>query len=397
MKTRFSFQYFALFALLGTIAPYMQRFLRAKGFSEAENGALLGVMALGACGPAFLGALADRVGRKRTMVVCTLLAAALLPVLAATDSPWLAAGLLLGIGLTTAMFIPLTDTLAANELPDPAHTYGRVRIWGSVGFVLVLAAAGGSGLIDEQSPKSMLTAMLLGAGLFVATSLGTPDRRRHSPDSQPAARGTHFDAVFYLFLFVGAMHQLGMSAHYSFFTNYAADVLKLPRGAWTWAIGSAAEIPFLFLGGWFVRKMGIGAMLFFASLAVTVRIGTYALFPFAAVALPIQVLHAPVFGLRHAASIEFLRRKVPPGRRGLAMALYMSLAISLPLWVGSTAGGLILKYAGYTTLYGAYALAPLLGAVGVLAAGKRFNVPPVAEEGEKVNAISDAQITEPPA
>ncbi|MCY2926574.1 MAG: MFS transporter, partial [Planctomycetota bacterium] len=114
MKTRFSIQYFALFALLATIAPYMQRFLRAKGFSEAEIGALLGVMALGACGPAFLGALADRVGRKRTMVACTLLAAGMLPFLAATSSTWLAGALLLGVGLTTAMFIPLTDTLASN-------------------------------------------------------------------------------------------------------------------------------------------------------------------------------------------------------------------------------------------------------------------------------------------
>ncbi len=390
MKTRFAIQYFALFALLGTIAPYMQRFLRARGFSEIENGALLGVMAMGACGPAFLGTLADRVGRKRMMVVCALLAATLLPLLAATHSVWVAGALLVAIGLATAMFIPLTDTLAANELPDPARNYGRVRIWGSVGFVVVLAAAGGSGLIDETSPPSMLAAMLIASALFVVTSLGTPDRRRHAADPLPSLRGSHFDAVFYLFLFVGAMHQLGMSAHYSFFTNYATDVLKLPRGAWTWAIGSAAEIPFLFLGGWLVRKMGIRTMLLLASLAVTVRIGTYALFPVAAVVLPIQILHAPVFALRHAASIEFLRRKVPPERRGLAMALYMSLAISLPMWVGSTAGGVIHDKAGYATLYGTYALAPLLGAMCLPVAGRAFNIP-LPAESKKVNACNEPQ------
>lgn len=396
MKTRFAMQYFALFALLATMGPYMQRFLRAKGFSEAQIGALLGVMSLGACGPAFLGALADRIGRKRMLVACTALAAGLLAILTGASSPWLAGALLLGVGLTTAMFIPLTDTLASNELPDPAHTYGRVRIWGSVGFVTVLAAAGGSGLINEQSPPSMLTAMLLGSVLFAATSMGTPDRRRHAPDPARASGSTHFDSVFYLFLFVGAMHQLGMSAHYSFFTNYAADVLKLPRGAWTWAIGSAAEIPFLFLGGWLVRKVGIRVMLFLSLLAVTARIGTYALFPVPAVVLPIQVLHAPVFALRHAASIEFLRRKVPPGRRGLAMALYMSLAISLPMWIGSTAGGVILKYADYATLYGAYALAPLVGALGLLAAGKSFNIPPLADQGPEVITPDESQIPETP-
>jgi PPP family 3-phenylpropionic acid transporter len=375
MKTRFAIQYFALFALVATISPYMQRFLRAKGFSDAEVGSLQGIMLLAACGPVLIGPLADRFGRKRTMILSVLAAAALLPLLKATGSAWLAGVLLAGVGLSTSMLIPLTDTLAANELPDPAHNYGRVRIWGSLGFVFVLAAVGGTGLIDEHSPVSMLTAMLIGSALFLATTLAVPDRHRTVAARGPHDGGHPFDAVFYLFLLVGAMHQFGMSGHYSFFTNYAEDVLKLPRGAWTWAIGSAAEIPFLFCGGWFLRRMGIRAMLFFSSLAVAIRIGTYALFPLKAAVLPIQLLHAPVFGLRHAASIEFLRRKAPAGRRGLAMALYMSLAIGVPNWLGSTVGGVIVEKWKYATLYMLYAIPPLIGALCVLAGGRKLNVP----------------------
>ena len=43
----------------------------------------------------------------------------------------------------------------------------------------------------------------------------------------------------------------------------------------------------------------------------------------------VQLLHSMTFGLFHAASIEFLRRKVPAARRGMAMALYMSLSLEI--------------------------------------------------------------------
>jgi PPP family 3-phenylpropionic acid transporter len=328
---------------------------------------------------------------------------ALMVPLNATASLALAAVLIAGVGFTGRTSIPLADALASTELPDPAHQYGKVRIWGSLGFVATLLGIRAAGLVDEQSSTSMMNCMLVAAGLCAASALVLPDRHRAGPallpraghlqspvpDAQGSPPGAgHFDLLFGLFLAAGAAHQFGMSAYYSFFSLYLKEQLLMKQAAWVWAIGSAAEIPLLFYAGRLVRRFGLRAMLMAATAAVSIRLAILSLVPAGglalgslgvvsplAIVLPTQLLHALCFGLFHSASVEFVRRKVPRHRRSLAMALYASLAVGLPAWLGSTAGGLIVKAHGYPALFATYAAAPLLGLVCLALAGKKLDLP----------------------
>jgi PPP family 3-phenylpropionic acid transporter len=230
-------------------------------------------------------------------------------------------------------------------------------------------------LIDEASSTSIMTAMLVTAGLCLLSSSALPDH--HRVRRQAAARadtGGGFDGVFWLFVLVALTHRLGMSAYYFFFTNYLRDVLKMEQAAWVWCIGAAAEVPLLFAGGWVIRRFGIPAMLMASLAAVSIRLCVYAWVPVLAVILPVQVLHALTFGAFHAASIEFLRRKVPAARRGVAMALYMSLALGVSNWIGSSVGGVIVEHWGYASLYLIYAAPPLVGLVCVALAWKKLRL-----------------------
>ena len=355
----------------------MQVFLRARGFSDAEVGYLQGVMALaGVVGPIAVGHLADRFGRRRwALLACVALFAAVLPPLNATTVFLPAAILAAGIGLFGRTAIPLTDTLASCELPEPTRDYGRVRVWGSIGFVLTLVVIRVFGLIDESSSTSIMTAMLVTAGLCFLSSSALPDHHRARREAEAQAdTGGGFDAVFWLFVFVALTHRLGMSAYYFFFTNYLRDVLKMEQAAWVWCIGAAAEIPLLFAGGWVIRRFGIPAMLMASLAAVSVRLCVYAWAPVLAVILPVQVLHALTFGAFHAASIEFLRRKVPAARRGVAVALYMSLSLGVSNWIGSSVGGVIVEHWGYASLYLIYSFPPLVGLACVALARKKLRL-----------------------
>jgi MFS transporter, PPP family, 3-phenylpropionic acid transporter len=448
---RFSLHYFMLFVLMATTFPYFQLFLRARGFSTPQVGYLQGLMALaGVCGPIVVGHLADRLGRRRGLIVaCLAVFAALMIPLNATASLALAAVLVAGVGFTGRTTIPLADALASTELPDPAHQYGKVRIWGSIGFVLTLLGIRGAalrwpGLVSEQSSTSMMACMMVAAALCAASALFLPDHHRpaaglaqrtqrtqrserveehhregsrsttsslrpprplreESPlpraghlqcpvpiprDSPPPPAAGHFDLLFCLFLAAGATHQFGMSAYYSFFSLYLTDQFHMDQTAWVWAIGSAAEIPLLFYAGRLVRRFGLRAMLMAATAAVSIRLAIFSqvpagglalgglgLVPPLAIILPTQLLHALCFGLFHAASVEFVRRKVPRQRRGLAMALYASLAVGLPAWLGSSAGGQIVKDWGYGALFATYAAVPLLGLACLALAGRRLNLP----------------------
>jgi len=396
MKLRFAVHYFLLFAMMGTVFPYVQLFLRARGFSDAEVGYLQGLLALASvAGPLAAGHLADRLGRRRLALAAGLaVAAAVLPPLDSAGSFAAAAALLVALGLFGRTAIPLTDTLASAELPDPTHTYGKVRVWGSAGFIAVLAAVALFGLIDETSGTSIMYAMLVTTCACLGSSLLLPDshRRAAHPAARPRGAGNRtpaaFDAVFWLFLAVAASQALGMSAYYFFFTNYLRDVVGLNPAGWVWAIGPAAEMPMLFCAGRLIRRFGLRAMLGASLASVSVRLVVYALAPSLWAILPVQLLHAASFGLFHAASIEFLRRKVPAERRGLAMAAYMSLGLGLPNWLASSAGGLIVERAGYAALYLLYAAFPAAGLALVAAAGARLNVaaPAVGQAARAVPA-----------
>lgn len=361
---QFAMHYFVLFTVMATVYPYFQLLLQARGFTKAQIGLLQGFMSLaGMCGPMVLGYLADRSGQRRTVLALSLLASALLLLpLNATKGLLAAALLTTGLGFTVRTPVPLTDALAAGELPDPVHQYGRVRVWGSIGFATALLGIRLLGLVDETSARSMTAAMLATTVVCLASSLLLPEHgRAEHKDVRRAGGSGGFDAVFWLFIAVAALHQFGMTAYYSFFTIYLHDRLGMESAAWVWGIGAVAEVPLLFYGGRIIKRFGLTGMLTASLGSVTVRLGVIGLLPTLWAILPSQALHAMNFGLFHAASIEFLRRKAPAARRGLAMALYISLAGALPSLVGSSLGGIIVERLGYSVLYTTYAAAPLLG------------------------------------
>jgi len=386
---RFSVHYFVLFVMYATITPYFQLLLKSRGFSDPEIGFLQGWLVLaGVAGPLAAGYLGDRLGRRRMFLVggCVAFALLIIPMAGVTRIA-VAAVLAVGIGLTSRTAIPLTDALASRELPDPARTYGRVRVWGSLGFVLTVLALSLGGLVDESSSTSMVRAVLVAAGLCAITASLLPDRhRRRRLAEQPARERERFSGAFWLFILVVAWQPLAMAAYYQFFSLYLKEMYGLDKAVWIWSMGSAAEIPLLLFSAAIIRRIGVSVSLTLALSAVSVRLLVLAHVPPLPVVLGSQLLHALTFGLFHATSIEFLRRCAPPARRGLAMAIYAGVALALPGWIGSSLGGLAIQRWGYRVAYLAYAAAPVVGLAVLAAAGRRLDAVRPRDEGRRIKA-----------
>jgi len=368
---RFTLHYFVLFTVMAAVWPYFPAFLRSLGFNEAEVGFLQGTrMLAGALGPLLVVWLSDRLGRRRLLLsICLLIFVLLVVPFGATSSFWVAALLSALAGLALRTTIPLSDTLAATELSDPAHQYGKVRIGGSFGFITALFAIRLLGLVDEHSSASMMRAMLVTGALALAVAQLLPDRHRVARRERTKGDGEGFGAAFWIFLSAAGLQQLGMSAYYAFFTIYLQDELGMQQAAWVWALGSTAEIPVLFWAGRLTRRFRLTSLLMASMVAVTVRHSIYALVPFMWAVLPAQLLHALTFGVFHATCIEYVRRHAPAARRALAMGLYMSVSTALPLLIGSSLGGVVIERYGYAVLFGTYALWPLLG-IGLIAVAR---------------------------
>jgi MFS transporter, PPP family, 3-phenylpropionic acid transporter len=176
--------YFAYFAFIGSFLPYFSLYLESVGRSPAEIGILMSIgQVVRVLVPALWGWLSDRSG-KRTPIIRW---SAVLSVLgfsayfvADTFPALLLATLLLHLFWTGAL--PLVEALTFQHLHDVPERYGRIRLWGSLGFIASVSGVGA--LLDVVSIGS-----LLWIGLRLLQSRGRcrkrrrflPARRRRQP------------------------------------------------------------------------------------------------------------------------------------------------------------------------------------------------------------------------
>lgn len=366
---RFSVHFFFLYTLWATVVPYMPYLLRARGFSEEQIGLLTAGWDLAAiAGGLLLGQLADRLGARRLLLgAAVAVGVGVFVPLCATGRFAAALPLMIVAGLSFRTTIPLSDALAIGELPQPTHQYGLSRAWGTVGFIVLLAVVRLGRLVDETDAQSMLRAIVLTGAACLATVCFLPNRRQGSARAPLTADGRGFGRAFWIWMIAAAASAMAMASQYTFFPLYLKDVLHMQQGAWVWALGAVAELPILIFGGPIIRRAGLVPMLLVGLLAVTVRLGSYAVMPYFGVVIAAQALHALTFGVFHVATVEFIHRHTPQARWSLAMAIYACLGMGLPRVLGNALGGYLVAAYGYTVLFGLYALLPLT-AVGLLLA-----------------------------
>ena len=135
---RLSSFYFAYFLMLGAFAPFFGLYLKDLGFSSLEIGVLLAIVPVVRTAlPTVWGWIADHYGHRRALIRVTSVAAALVctGLLAGTSFGWLFAVLLL-LNVFWCAALPLVEATTFGLLKGRLGDYGRIRVWGSVSFVL---------------------------------------------------------------------------------------------------------------------------------------------------------------------------------------------------------------------------------------------------------------------
>jgi PPP family 3-phenylpropionic acid transporter len=361
--TRFRIVYFVFFSTYAVVIPYFQLLLRELGFSPSEIGLLLGAFELaGIVGPFAFGVVADRTGRFRLVILAaTLLTlAAFTPLL--TRPPLVLAvafTAMMGFGFKTN--VPMLDALAGATLPNPVHDYGRVRLWGSVSFVLVVLLLERIGLIDATSAPSIARNTIVVIALFAVATILLP---AGSAEARVPSSGAIRDAAtsvspwLYVTVVILFIQNFGFAAYTSFFSLYlVADVGVTAVGVF-WALGAVGEIPIILFSGRIIDRFGPVTMLRWAALSMIIRLVVYAAAPSLPFLIPVQLLHAVSFGIMHTGAVALVRRLTGPGRRAYGQALYSGVGMGLSLVAGSAVGGAIADASGYRTMY-AWAIVPV--------------------------------------
>ncbi len=299
----------------GLFLPFFPLVLEARGLSVDEIGFVLGLGTIVRIGSSpVLANLSDRSGKRRLSIfVYSLCAGGFLGAFAASSgvtSAWIT---IAGLMIFWAPIVPLSDAYALDVQRNTGADYARMRLWGSVGFVV--ANIGGGWLASAGSDQLIVVALVvsvLSTG-FVAILLPRQEKEPSAADGLPVSSGKVFrEGWFLAALVIGGLLQATHAAFYGFGTLFwvNAGINEFAIGG-LWAIGVVAEIGLFFVAKRLSLKAG---PLQFMMIAAAGSILRWVIFPFATElwqAAALQVLHGLSFGAAHLGSVAFLAKVVP--------------------------------------------------------------------------------------
>lgn len=369
--------FFAYFAIVGAFAPYLSLYFASVGMSIAQIGVLMALpQVVRIFGPAFWGAMADRIGRTgvllRASAAIALVAIVLVELAGASYSALLA--VLALYYFATSAQAPLAETMALAAARGEPGRYGAMRLWGSIGFIAAVALTGP--LLDALGVQRLTWVVFALCALLVAVAWRIPEpAARRAQRGAPVWRRLREPALaaFFASCFLMLFAHAALYAFYSLYLERAGYSKTLIGLAWT--VGVVAEIVLFrmqhLLFARFAALALLGASLAAAALrfALVAAAGTHP-----AVILATQLMHAITFGLHHSAVMAMLHRWFGADQQGRAQAMYITVGYG----VGGASGGIVASWlwAGIgpaAAFYGA-AAAAALGWLAV-ALARRFDYP----------------------
>ncbi|CAA0089616.1 putative 3-phenylpropionic acid transporter [Zhongshania aliphaticivorans] len=341
---RLSGFYFCYFALLGTWIPYWALYLKSLGFSSEEIGFLSAlVMATKIVAPSLWGWLADTYGHRSKIIRygAFFAVAIFCGVYFRSDFWWLAA-VVVGYSFFWNAVLAQFDVVTLSHLVGRYGHYSRIRVWGSIGFVVAVLGVGW--WLNDHPIVHLLyliTALLSGIWLtsLLVAEKGEGSVVARKPTSllsilrQPAVIA-FFAISFFL--------QLSHGPYYTFFSIYLEGLSysTFSIGIF-WSLGVVAEVLLFIWMHRILAKYSLRNIVLWSLGLSCLRWLLIAFFVQSPSVLFIaQCLHAASFGSYHAAGIEIIRQWFS-GHHGQGMALYSGLSFGL----GGAAGAVLSGWA----------------------------------------------------
>lgn len=337
---RLSGFYFFYFAFIGVFLPYFGLYLQTLSFSAWDIGVLMSQMQLMRLfGPYLWGALADRVGRRVPIVrLASLMALMASAAFFSIRSFEAILATMAVLSFFWSATLPLVETLTFEHLREDSERYSRIRIWGSIGFVVTVMGAGA--VLDHLPLPSVLWMIALALTGTLCHAIAIPEaepavhRGEHPPVGE-VIRQSRVVALFSACFAMSAAHG-ALYVFYSIFLS-AHGYSKSAVGG-LWSLGVLAEIGVFFYMSRLLHAYSLRTILLLSFGAAVLRflmIGMGADLPVVLVAA--QILHGLTFGAFHAAAITAVNRWFSGATRSRGQALYSSLTFG----AGGLVGGLI--------------------------------------------------------
>lgn len=350
---RIKLQYLLLYAVMGAYMPYMPVYLRELGLADWQIGWVLGAYGLAVLVmPAVVAHIADRHVRNRVLIGWCF-AMSSVGLLAVSGAERFEAVLVMFslFSLAITPLFMLIDGLTFSAMHQQTRNgvrpeaYHRIRIWGSVGFMLPALVVF---VAMRYLGATALSAVLTGAAAAaVAAALSVTLPGTDVPAEQRRGRLPSGDAWKALLrpnvlALVGPL-ALGFVAISIFYAFYSLYLEELGIGK-EWIglisnIGVGAEVLLMLFSAPILVKFGLRGVMVIGAVCLVLRMVLLAGVPTPTVAIASQLLHAPIVLWLYLVPPMYLNLQAEPSYRNSMQSLYSVLCFGVARWVGSVLGG----------------------------------------------------------
>jgi MFS family permease len=362
-------------SLASFLVAFLALFLTARGFTVEETGLVVALFGAGTvvAGPV-AGAVADRLGRRPTILFSLLVSGALTGLLGAIRAPVAIGAAVLLIGLISNGYRPAAAAVVADVVPAPdrSKAFGFLYWAGNLGMAVsaagggLLASLGWGVLFLVDSATTLLFALLVWRRI--------PESRPAPGEGAGGAAARGYAAVLgdrVLLAFLGLQLVLMMA----FLQFLVALPVEMARGGFgpavygrVIAVNGVLIVALQPVAARRLARADTGAVLAAGAALVGLGYGGYALCRTAwhyALATAVWSL-GEILVLPVASAV--VASLAPPDLRGRYQGLY-SLAFGLAMIASPLAGASALGRLGPAALWAACLVFSLLVALGHLAAG----------------------------
>lgn len=352
------------FAHIGFFNPYLPLWLKEQGLPIVVISLLASVQSFTRMfAPYAWGALSDHTGeRVKLLRISATLALVASAGLWLDGGAWWIALVLLLLFTNTSSMMSLTEAAMAHLVAGDWGKYGRVRLWGSAGFMVTVFAAGAWFERHGMGSFPAWTACTLLGVLLCTWWLPNVREAPHTGEqaaAAPVGGALRAPAVrwFFAALFLHVMAHFAIYGFYSLYLD-SLGYSKTTIGI-LWAVSVIVEIAWFYAQGRLLGRFSMERWLVICGVATAVRMAMIAgLGGWLAALFLAQCLHALTFATHHTACIAMVSKHFPGRMRGRGQALFTVIGYGFGGVLGVLAGGAVASRWGFQVMFG---LACLLG------------------------------------
>ena len=345
-------QYFIYFGVMGIFLPYFNLYCYHLNFSGFQIGTLSALRSVVMIMFTLIwSVLADRLQiRKPLYILCNFISTMIWAFFFfATDFK-----AMLVITIFYAVFyapiISFLEAFTMDVLGLEKKSYGRLRVWGSMAFIITVIVLGR--IIDLYSVEIIIALIFCGSLIQAAVSTKIPAVHIKKDASFTLQAKVLLKKRVGVFLFCAFLMLASHATYYGFFSihlenmGYGNTFIGI-----AWALATISEIMVMIKSDWIFKRFSMENVLVFSFMVAALRWFAFFWAKSPPAILLLQMLHALTYGTFHVASILYIDALTPAEAKTLGQAANNAVTYGLGLMVGFFVSGYFFESLGSFGLF----------------------------------------------